>query len=64
MAAFSICKFPWGTGGAALAAFVITFYLPEPPPGVKNAKMGGTADFRYDIIYGSHIVGGALNCFD
>ena len=54
---------PWGTGGAASAAFVITFYLPEPPQGVKNAKMGGTADFGYDIIYGSQIVGGALNCF-
>ena len=27
--------------------------------------MGGTADFGYiyDIIYGFHIVGGALNCF-
>jgi len=54
---------PWGTAGAASAAFVITFYLPEPPPGVKNAKMGGTAYFGNDIIYGSHIVGGALNCF-
>ena len=27
--------------------------------------MGGTADFgyMYDIIYGFHIEGGALNCF-
>ena len=28
--------------------------------------MGGTADFGYvyDIIYGFHIEGGALNCFE
>ena len=34
-------------------------------PGVEDAKMGGTADFgyMYDIIYGFHIEGGALNCF-
>ena len=51
---------PWGTGGAESAAFVITLYLPEPPPGVKNTKMGGTADFGYDIIYGSHIVVGCV----
>ena len=31
--------------------------------GLKDAKMGGTAGFGYDIIYGSHRIGGALNCF-
>ena len=53
---------PWGAGGAEFAAFVIKFYLPESAPGIKDAKMGGTADFGYDIIYGSYIVGGALSC--
>ena len=53
---------PQGTKGAEFAAFVIKFYLPKPASGLKDAKMGGTADFGYDIIYGSHIVRDALQC--
>ena len=54
---------PRGTECGEFAAFFIRFYLPKPAPGLKDAKMGGTADFRYDIIYGSHRIGGAWNCF-
>ena len=32
--------------------------LPEPASGIKDAKVGGIADLRYHIIYGSHTVRG------
>ena len=54
---------PRGPEGAEFVAFVVKFYLPKPASAVKDAKMGGTADFWYYIIYGSHIFGVALNCF-
>ena len=54
---------PWGTEGAQFAAFVIEFYLPESTAGIQDTKVGSSTDLGYHIIYGSHIVWGALDGF-
>ena len=60
MAAFSICTYPMGYWRCRVCCFRHQVLLASPE--IKDAKMGGTADFGYDIIYGSYIVGGALSC--
>ena len=63
MATFSTCICPMGTEGAQFAAFVIEFYLPESTAGIQDTKVGSSTDLGYHIIYGSHIVWGALDGF-
>ncbi len=54
---------PWGIEGAQPTAHLIKTNLPKSTACVKDTKVGGAADFRYYIIYGSHIVGVVLVCF-
>ena len=54
---------PWGTEGIQFAAFVTNFFLPESTAGVQDTKVGSSTDLGYHIIYGSHIVWGALDGF-
>ena len=54
---------PWGVKGAQPTAFLVKTNLPKSTACIKDTEVGGAADFRYHIIYGSHIVGVAFDCF-